>query len=95
MASSGGQRKKNAQKLKNQDIAKSEIKIQYDPEVDALSIIFRKTTVTSKELADGICADYDSDGRLAGLEILDAKLRFAGNDSFQKVELEGMTPVVV
>jgi hypothetical protein len=51
--------------------------------------------ITSKELADGICADYDSDRLLAGLEILDAKLRFAGNDSFQNVELEGMIPVVV
>jgi len=71
------------------------MKIQYDPEVDALSIIFRKTSVTSKELADGICSDYDSDGRLAGLEILDAKLRFAGNDSFQKVELDGLVSATV
>jgi len=71
------------------------MKIQYDPEVDALSIIFRKTTVTIKELADGICVDYDSDGRLAGLEILDAKLRFAGSDSFQNVELEGLVSATV
>ena len=71
------------------------MKIQYDPEVDALSIIFRKTTVTTKELADGICADYDSDGRLAGLESLDAKLRFAGNDSFQKVEVDGLVSATV
>jgi uncharacterized protein YuzE len=71
------------------------MKIQYDPEVDALSIIFRKTTVTTKELADGICADYDSDGCLAGLEILDAKSRFAGSDPFKSVELDGLMPVTV
>jgi hypothetical protein len=57
--------------------------------------MFRKTTVTSKELADGICADYDSDGHLAGLEILDTKLRFAGNDSFQNVDFEGIIYVLV
>ena len=49
------------------------MKISYDPEVDALSITFRDTTVTTKHLAEGIAADYDSEGRLAGLEILDAQ----------------------
>ena len=54
-------------------------KISYDPEVDALSITFRETTVTTKHLAEGIAADYDSEGRLAGLEILDAQKRFGGD----------------
>ena len=49
------------------------MKISYDPEVDALSITFRETTVTTKHLAEGIAADYDSEGRLASLEILDAQ----------------------
>lgn len=53
------------------------MKISYDAEVDALSITFRETTVTTKHLAEGIVADYDSEGRLAGLEILDAKTRLA------------------
>ena len=44
------------------------MKISYDPEVDALSITFRETTVTSKHLGEGIAADYDTEGRLAGLE---------------------------
>ncbi len=44
------------------------MKISYDPEVDALSITFREATVTTKHLAEGIAADYDSEGRLAGLE---------------------------
>ena len=49
------------------------MKISYDPEVDALSITFRETTVTTKHLAEGIAADYDSEGRMASLEILDAQ----------------------
>lgn len=59
------------------------MKISYDPEVDALSITFRETTVTTKHLAEGIAADYDSDGQLAELEILDAMKRFGGPETFQ------------
>ena len=57
------------------------MKISYDPKVDALSITFRETTVTTKHLAEGIAADYDSEGRLAGLEILDAQKRFGGSET--------------
>lgn len=38
------------------------MKISYDAEVDALSITFRETTVTTRHLAEGIAADYDSEG---------------------------------
>ncbi len=48
------------------------MRITYDREVDALYIRFKETTVTTKHLAEGIAADYDSEGRLAGIEILDA-----------------------
>ena len=66
------------------------MKISYDAEIDALSITFRETTVTTKHLAEGIAADYDSEGRLAGLEILDAQKRFGGRESLRQVELEGL-----
>ena len=66
------------------------MKISYDAEVDALSITFRETTVTNKHQAEGIAADYDKDGRLAGLEILDAQKRFGGNETMRRVELEGL-----
>src|SRR5205823_13328145 len=66
------------------------MKISYDPEVDALSITFRETTVTTKHLAEGIAADYDSEGRLAGLEILDAQKRFGGSETMRQVDLEGV-----
>ena len=66
------------------------MKISYDAEVDALTITFRETTVTTRHLAEGIAADYDRDGRLAGLEILDAKTRFGDEQTFAQVTLEGM-----
>lgn len=64
------------------------MKITYDPEVDALYIQFLDTTVTTEQLADGIAADYDSDGRLAGIEILDALERFRGPRVLRQVVLE-------
>jgi uncharacterized protein YuzE len=60
--------------------------------VDALSIIFRETSVTTKHLGEGIAADYDSEGRLAGLEILDAVRRFGGQDTLRQVVFEGVGP---
>jgi uncharacterized protein YuzE len=68
------------------------MKITYDPEVDALSITFRETTVTTKHLAEGIAADYDAEGKLAGLEILDAVKRFGGRETLRQVILEGIGP---
>ena len=64
------------------------MKISYDSEVDALHIIFRETTVTTHDIAEGIAADYDSEGRLAGIEILDAAARLGGKDVFRRVVLE-------
>ena len=62
--------------------------ITYDPEVDAIYIRFKETTVTTKHLADGIAADYDAQGKLAGIEILDAVKRFGNKDTLKKVTLE-------
>lgn len=70
------------------------MKITYDSEVDALSITFRETTVTNEHIAEGISVDYDSDGRLAGIEILDAAMRFGGQETFRQVVIEGIGPLV-
>jgi uncharacterized protein YuzE len=69
------------------------MKIVYDQEVDALSITFRETTVTTQHLAEGIAADYDRKGQLAGIEILDAMKRFGGKETLRQVILEGVGPV--
>lgn len=70
------------------------MRITYDPEVDALSIIFREATVVTKHLDEGIAADYDEQGRLAGIEVLDVVRRFGDADTIRKVVLEGLGPVV-
>jgi uncharacterized protein YuzE len=64
------------------------MKITYDREVDALYIRFKETTVTTKHLEEGISADYDADGRLAGIEILDAVKRLGDPQVFRQVILE-------
>ena len=51
------------------------MKITYDGQVDALYIRFLETTVTTKHVADGLAADYDVNGNLAGVEVLDAAKR--------------------
>ena len=68
------------------------MRISYDSEVDALSISFRDTTVTTHELVEGIAAEYDAQGRLVGLEILDASKRFGEPSPLQQVILEGVGP---
>jgi uncharacterized protein YuzE len=68
------------------------MKISYDPEVDALSITFRETTVTTQELAEGIAAEYDAQGQLVGLEILAASERFGEPSPLRQVVLEGVGP---
>ena len=68
------------------------MKIRYDAEVDAMSIIFRETTVTTKPLATGITGEYDAEGRLAGIEILDAIKRFGDRETLRQVVLEGIGP---
>jgi len=70
------------------------VKISYDAETDAMSITFRDTTVTTKHLAEGIAADYDRDGRLAGIEILDAVRRFGDRQTLRQVVLEGIGPTL-
>ena len=39
-------------------------------------------------VAEGIAVDYAADGRLAGIEILDARRRFGNSEVFRQVVLE-------
>jgi uncharacterized protein YuzE len=70
------------------------MKITYDAEADALSIVFAETSVTTQHLADGIAADYDAAGCLAGLEILDVRNRLGGANTFRQIILEGVGGLV-
>lgn len=52
------------------------MRITYDPDVDALYIAFRDARPhDSRDLAEGITVDLDADGRMIGLELLDARER--------------------
>lgn len=52
------------------------MKITYDPEVDVLRIIFSNVQIEeSDEEKPGIILDYDGDGNIIGLEIIDASKR--------------------
>lgn len=49
------------------------MKVIYDPETDTLSIIFRDTPVVeSDEVREGIIVDYDYNGKIASIEVIDA-----------------------
>jgi uncharacterized protein YuzE len=66
------------------------MRITYDAEVDAMSIVFRETMVTTKQVAEGIAIEYDSEGRIAGIEVLDAVKRLGDDDTLRRVTLEGV-----
>ena len=60
------------------------MKITYDPEVDVLRILFSNTPIEeSDEDKPGIILDYDKDGNIVGLEILDASKRMENPRSIE------------
>jgi len=66
------------------------MRITYDTEVDALYIRFIETTVTTQHVGEGIAVDYAADGRIAGIEILDARKRVGDPEVFRRVTLQGL-----
>jgi len=52
------------------------MKVIYDPGVDVLRIVFSNMAIEeSDEEKPGVILDYDKDGNIVGLEILDASKR--------------------
>jgi len=59
------------------------MKIEYDREVDAVYIyIQRKEVARTIEISDGVNIDLDEDGKLIGIEIIDATERYPLPDIF-------------
>ncbi|HBI24180.1 MAG TPA: hypothetical protein DDX84_08275 [Nitrospiraceae bacterium] len=62
------------------------MKITYDPEVDVLRIIFSEAAIEeSDEEKPGIIMDYDTEGNIVGMEILDASQRMENPRSLEYV----------
>ncbi|TLD40156.1 MAG: hypothetical protein JETT_3581 [Candidatus Jettenia ecosi] len=54
------------------------MKIEYSKEADAIYVYFKEDFVAkSKEIEDGIVIDFDEDGQLIGIEVLDVSQRFS------------------
>lgn len=52
------------------------MKFDYDPEVDALYIRLNEADIIeSEEVQPGIILDFDADGKVAGVEVLNASKR--------------------
>jgi len=52
------------------------MKVTYDPEVDVLRIVFRDVPIEeSDEDKPGVILDYDKEGNIVGLEVLNASQR--------------------
>ena len=59
------------------------MKIEYDNQVDAIYIRLQEKQVTRTiEIEDGLNIDLDENGKLIGLEVLDATVRYTLTDLF-------------
>ena len=54
------------------------MKIEYSKEADAIYVYFKEELVaSSKEIEDGVVIDFDKEGHLIGIEVLDVSQRFS------------------
>ena len=63
------------------------MKVTYDPKTDTLSVIFKEGSAVTESDEDkpGVILDYDAEGCLVSLEILDASARVSNT---RKIEFE-------
>ena len=56
------------------------MKLTYDPEANAAYIRFSPEQVEeSEEVSAGIVLDYDADGRIVGIEVMDARAHLSAD----------------
>jgi uncharacterized protein YuzE len=72
------------------------MRVTYDPEVDALYIRLsdEPAEVTTQRLSEEVAINYAPDGRIIGIEILDASEYISGLKTERKIALENLVPVV-
>lgn len=55
----------------------------YDAEADALYVRFSETPVIeSEQVSDGVVLDFDADGRIVAIELIDASKHVAAGAKF-------------
>lgn len=71
------------------------MKISYDPQVDAVYIRFIEdpAQVTTQRLSEDVAVNYAPDGRIVGIEILDASLYVFAPGAERKVIVQNLTAV--
>jgi uncharacterized protein YuzE len=69
------------------------MRIKYDPEVDALYIrlLDEAVQVTTHRLTEDVSVNYAPDGRVVGIEILDATEHVFRSGSAPSISLENVT----
>jgi len=67
------------------------MKVSYDPATDTLTVVLRQGVMVAESDEDraGTILDYDSDGNLVSIEILDASQRVT---DARKIEYETISP---
>jgi uncharacterized protein YuzE len=59
------------------------MKTIYDPKADALYVRFAETSVIeSEEVADGVVLDFDANGKIVAIELLDASKHVSAGTIF-------------
>ena len=54
------------------------MKLRYDPDVDAVYMRITETAILeSEEVQPGLILDFDADGKIVGMEFLNARERFS------------------
>jgi uncharacterized protein YuzE len=71
------------------------MRISYDPEVDALYIRFldERVEVTTHRLTEDVAVNYAPDGRIVGVEVLDASEYAFPSRAEPKVVVENLVAV--
>jgi len=73
------------------------MKLTYDPEVDALYIRLsdeQPVEVTTQRLSEDVAINYAPDGRIVGIEILDASEYISALKTERKIALENRIPMI-
>jgi YD repeat-containing protein len=65
------------------------MRVRIDPSADAVYIdLAEREIASSEELAEGIIVDYDAEGRIVGVEILDASRKTGDDTTLQRFNLD-------